>query len=85
MVTSCDHLFTLRRGQWEAEVQREALGVALDGLIQGLGRHGVDVGEIRIDEDRLTANGENAALERCQSRRVRRHGKKFFWSAPEPQ
>jgi hypothetical protein len=45
----------------EHKIHREALGVALDSLIESAGGHAVDCGEFAIENDALTAQDHDAA------------------------
>jgi hypothetical protein len=45
----------------EHKIHREALGVALDGLIKSAGGHAVDRGDFATENDALTAQDHDAA------------------------
>jgi hypothetical protein len=49
----------LGAGEAEHEIFGEALGVALDLLVQTLGRDAVEGGEIGIEDDPLATQDEN--------------------------
>lgn len=66
MVTTCDHLRLLAGRELKHEVPRKPLRIALDGLIERLGRHPVEHGQIGIDDDLVLAHDEDAALDARQ-------------------
>jgi hypothetical protein len=53
VVAICDHLGLLGRGELKHEVLREALGVALDLLVQPLGVHAVQRSQVGVDDHLL--------------------------------
>jgi len=55
-VAICDlERWALFSGELEHEIFREALGIALDLLVESLGGHPVDRGELAVEDDALTS------------------------------
>jgi hypothetical protein len=63
VVTICDHLGFLAARQAENEVGWETIGIAFDGLVERLGGHAVEPGEVRIKDDALAAVDEDLLLD----------------------
>lgn len=59
MVAICDHLVALGAADLEDEIDGKALGVALDLLVQPLGGHVVERGEVGVDHDFVAADDED--------------------------
>ena len=60
VITDCDNLLKLCSGKLEAEIAREPLQVALDGLIETTCLNLIKVCQIRREHDLDTANREDA-------------------------
>jgi hypothetical protein len=52
-------LLRFRGGQAKQEVCRKPSAIPLHGLIEGLGRDAVKVGQVRIEQDFLAAQGNH--------------------------
>lgn len=72
VVTICDHLIALRRGELEPEIRRKPASVAFDRLIQGLRCDSVENGQINIKDDTVPAHDQNSFVDREGSTRLRR-------------
>jgi hypothetical protein len=62
VVTICDHLLLFLVGQLQDEILREPLRVAFDRLVQGLGRHAVNRGQVGVEENLLAADRKNQGV-----------------------
>jgi hypothetical protein len=71
VVTVCDHLDLLGGIELKHEVRREALRIALDGLVQRLGRHAIELGQIGVNHHLEPAQHLNAPLDARQQRACR--------------
>lgn len=56
VVAICDHLVALGAAELEDEIDGKAPGVALDLLVQRLGGHAVERGEVGVDHDLVAAD-----------------------------
>jgi hypothetical protein len=64
VVTICDHLMALRRGELQPEIRRKPASIAFDGLIQGLRRDAVKSGQVNIKDDTVPAHDQNRPVDR---------------------
>ena len=62
VVAICDHLGLLCGGELEHEVGRKPAAVTLDLLVEALGRHAVDLGQIGVDHHAQGAHGLDTRL-----------------------
>ena len=77
MVTICDHLFLLCFGELEKEILRKTPCIALDGLVERLGRNAVNRREVGIEQDFLAPDRADQGFEGkggFMARRFRRRG-----------
>lgn len=63
VVTVCDYLQFLLTGETEGKVFGEAVCVAFDGLVERFCGHSIKLGQIRIEDHSLTANGQDDRLD----------------------
>jgi hypothetical protein len=63
VVTICDHLGFFLVGQGKHEIAGEAVPIPPHRLIERLGRHPVQLGEIGIDDDLLSPDHQNPLLD----------------------
>jgi hypothetical protein len=63
VVTICDHLQFLLRRKLKHEILGETIPIALYCLIQYLGRHAIELRQVRIDHHLMAANGEDASID----------------------
>jgi hypothetical protein len=68
VVAICDHLGLLGGIKPEHEIAREPIRIALDLLVQPLGRHAVEHGQMGIDHHAQLAHDDDAALDARQQR-----------------
>ena len=64
MVTICDHLPLFLGGEQERKIAGKALGIALDGLVQGLGGNGVQLRQISIQNDLVSTDAQDHLVQR---------------------
>lgn len=76
VVTVCDHLDFFRFGKLKPEVGWKAVGVALDSLVQCLGRHAIQFRQIGVDDDLDAAHQLDARFDAVHGDRV------HVWSPP---
>ena len=65
VVASCDHLGLSSHGQPKPEVHREPGSIPSHLLVEPLGRHSIEVGQVSVNDDSFTANEENSLLHRA--------------------
>ena len=70
VVTNCDHLLLFRLGERKKKLLRETVGIALHGLVEGFRGHAIDGGEVGVQYNFLSSNGEDERFEsdwvRCE-------------------
>ncbi len=62
MITNCNHLRFLRFCELEHEVFGKAIPVPFDRLIEDACRNTIECRQVGIQQDPLTADGENSSL-----------------------
>lgn len=76
VVTNCDHLLLFRLGEQKKKFLRETVGIALHSLVEGFRGHAVDGGEVGVQYNFLSSNGEDERIESGWVRRERFHRQK---------
>jgi hypothetical protein len=69
VATICDHLAFFFRGKLKHEILRKATRIALDRLVQCLGRDAIQRGQVSIDHYPMAPHEQNAAFnpgKRCR-------------------
>lgn len=59
VVTICDHLCFLTRGNLKSEIRRESVRIPFYCLVECFGCHPVELGEVTIKDNLVTSDGVN--------------------------
>jgi hypothetical protein len=69
VVAICDHLAFLIITENESKVGRKSLRIAFYCLIESLGSHAIQLGQVQIQNDLLTSHGDDSLFKRSPASR----------------